>query len=385
MHTETDLITLSHAPECLDGIVNMPACRASTILFPNYEAYLQGERGGYPKPSYGRYGNPTQTALEAALAQVIGADHTITYPSGMAAIAASLQAFVKTGDHVLMVDNVYAPSRRYCDQEFHKFGVEVTYYDPLVGADIAKLIKPNTRVIYMESPGSLTFEVEDIDAMVAAAKKAGALTIMDCTWATPLYFKPFDHGIDVVMHSATKYIAGHSDLLMGVLACKKEHYKTLLYTTRNLGYVPSADDCYLALRGLRTMHVRLKQHEVNALKVAAWLKTQPQVSEVFHPALPGAPGHDMWKKYFKGSCGLFSFQVNESDEKKIGAFVDSLKLFGIGFSWGGFESLIITSDLSKVRSATKWPHKGTLVRVHIGLEHVDDLVADLAQGLKKLG
>lgn len=385
MHTETDLVTMAHAPESLQGIVNMPPCRASTILFKCLADFEAGDRGDWPLPVYGRYGNPTQLALQEALAKLDGAEHAIVFQSGMAAIAAGILAFVKTGDHVLMVDTVYGPSRRFCDQELKKFGVETTYYDPTIGAGIAGLMRENTRLVYMESPGSLTFEMQDVPAIVAEAKKRGIVTMSDNTWATPLHFRPFDFGIDVSMHSATKYICGHSDVLMGVLTCREEHYKRLLYTARNLGSGPSADDCYLALRGLRTMAVRMKQHRESTLKVARWLKERPEVGEVFYPALPGAPGHDLWKRDMTGACGLFAFQLQPVAQAKLAAFIDGLELFGIGYSWGGFESLLITCNLDKIRTARPWSHEGTLVRLHIGLEHVDDLIADLEAGFKRLG
>lgn len=384
MHTETELATLGLAPEHFDGMVNMPVCRASTILFKDLADFELADRGEYPKPVYGRYGNPTQMGFEKAIATLEGADHAIALSSGMAAIATSLAAFVQAGDHVLITDAVYGPTRRFCDQLLSRFGVEITYYDPKVGAGIASLIKPNTKVIFCESPGSLTFEVQDIPAISAEAHKRGAVVVVDSTWATPLYFKALAHGADVSMHSATKYISGHSDLLMGTLACKAEHYKLLQRTSSNFGSCPSADNCYLALRGLRTMLLRLERHQQSALKVAAWLKARPDVVEVYYPALPGAPGHDLWKRDMKGACGLFAVQLKPVAYKALEAFVNGLERFGLGYSWGGFESLITVSHLQKVRSATKWPHEGPLLRLHIGLEHVDDLIADLDAGFQRM-
>lgn len=381
---ETKLATLGLAPDIFDGIVNMPVCRASTILFKNLDQFEAGERGEYPLPTYGRYGNPTQIALEKAVAELEGADHAIVFSTGLAAIVAALFAFAKAGDHVLMVDTVYGSTRRFCDYELKRLGVEVTYYDPTIGAGISSLFKENTKVVYVESPGSLSFEMQDIPAISAEAKKRGIIVIADNTWATPLYFKAFEKGVDISMHSATKYIGGHSDMLMGTLTCKKEHYKQLIVTARNLGSSPSADNCFLALRGLRTMTLRLDKHYENSLKVAGWLKTLPQVEEVYYPALPGAPGHELWKRDMAGACGLFAFQMKPVSYEQLSSFIDGLEYFGLGFSWGGFESLIIPCHLNKVRSATTWPHEGPLIRLHIGLEHVDDLIEDLAAGFKRL-
>lgn len=383
MKTDTELATLGLAPECLDGIVNMPVTRASTILFKNLADFDAGSRGEYKLPTYARNGTPISHSLEAALAKLEGADHALVFPSGLSAISTALLAFTGHGDHVLMVDTVYTSTRPFCDQELIRFGVEITYYDPLIGASIAGLIRPNTRVIYLESPGSLTFEMQDIDVITAEAKKRGITVISDNTWATPLYFRPFDRGIDISMHSATKYISGHSDMLMGVLSCKSEHYAPLLRTARNLGLKAAPDTCYLALRGLRTMALRLKRHQESALQIAQWLKKRPEVVEVYYPALPGAPGHDLWKHYYTGACGLFSVQLKPMPHTALAALIDGLELFGIGFSWGGFESLIVPCYLQKVRSATQWPHEGPLLRLHIGLEHPDDLIRDLEQGLTR--
>lgn len=384
MNRETELVTLGLAPESFGGIVNIPPCRASTILFNNLADFEAGERGEWPLPVYGRYGNPTQLALESALATLDGAEHAITFQSGMAAIASSLLAFVQSGDHVLIADTVYSPTRRFCDQELKKFNVEATYYDPAIGAGIAALMRDNTKVVYLESPGSLTFEVQDISAIAAEAKKRGAVVISDNTWATPLHFRPFEHGIDVSMHSATKYICGHSDVLMGVLTCNKAHYKTLLYTARNLGSGPSADDCYLALRGMRTMAVRMRRHQESTLQIATWLKGRPEVTEVYYPALPGAPGHALWKQYYTGACGLFSFQLQPVSHARLTAFINGLERFGLGYSWGGFESLIIPCNLNKIRTTGEWPHAGPLIRLHIGLEHPEDLQRDLDAALTRL-
>lgn len=384
MHTDTKLATLSLAPESDMGVVNVPVHRASTILFKTLEDFEKADRGEWPLPSYGRYGTPSTLAFEEAIAALEGADYAIAHASGMAAIASSLTAFARTGDHVLMVDTAYGPNRRFCEGELKKYGVQVTYYDPTIGADIAALMQPNTRVVYLESPGSLTFEVQDIEAIADVAHNAGAIVISDNTWASPLHFRPFEHGIDISMHSATKYISGHSDLVMGVLSCKETHYKQLLKTCRNLGASPSADDCYLALRGLRTMGIRMQHQLHNALKVAVWLKARPEVEAVFYPPLEGDAGHALWKKYYTGGASLFSIALKPCSHAALSSFINGLRYFGLGYSWGGFESLLITFDPARVRTASTWAYKGPCLRFHIGLEHVDDIIADLSAGFDRL-
>lgn len=385
MKTETLLTHLGCAPESYGGIVNLPPHRASTILFSTLKDFEKADRGEWPLPSYGRYGTPSTLALEEALAKLDGADYSIVLGSGMAAIAVAVLAFVEAGDHILMVDTAYGPTRRLCEQKLKKLGVEVTYYDPTIGAGIAALMQPNTKAVYCESPGSLTFEMQDIPAIAEVAHAKGAIVIADCTWASPLYFRPFEKGVDVVMHSATKYISGHSDFVMGVLSCKKEHYKPLLHTYRNFGASPSADNCYLAMRGLKTMAVRMEKQMQNALTIARWLQTRPEVERVLYPMLEGDAGHTLWKRDFTGGASMFTMLLRpDISHAQLTAFVDGLALFGLGYSWGGYESLLITFDASKLRSATQWPHKGFGVRLHIGLEHVDDLKADLDAGFARM-
>jgi len=385
MHIDTQLSELGTAPEEFGGVVNMPPCRASTILFKNLKDFEAGERGEWPLPTYGRYGNPTQVALEEALAKLCKADHAIVTASGLAAIVAGISSCVSAGDHILVTDAIYGPARRYCDHELKKFGVEVTYYDPTIGGGIASLIQKNTKLVYVESPGSLTFEMQDVPAIAAAAHKAGALVMADCTWATPLFFDAHAHGVDIIMHSATKYIAGHSDLVMGVLACKAQLYKGLLRTVRNLGACPAADNCALALRGLRTLSLRMARHQESGLKVAHWLKARPEVAQVLHPALPGAPGHDLWKRDMTGTPSLFSAWLKPINHASLEKFFDSLHHFGLGYSWGGFESLAIPCKLDKVRTACPTQKDfGPLIRFHIGLENVEDLIGDLEKGFGRL-
>ncbi len=384
MKNETLLATLGSSPDDHHGVVNLPTYRASTILFPSYDAFMAADSGNWPTPIYGRYGTPSTMALEEALATVDHADHAIVTSSGLAAIIVSMMAFLKAGDHVLMVDSVYGSTRRFCDMELKRLGVDVQYYDPLVGGDIAALFKDNTRMVFVESPGSLTFEMQDIPAIAKAAKAKNILVVADSTWTTSLYFDAWKHGVDINIQSATKYISGHSDLVMGVITSKAEHYKRLHQTYKNFGMTPSGDNCFLALRGLRSMAVRLARHYDNAMKVANWLQTRPEVEEIFYPALPGSKGHDLWKRDCTGATSLFAFALKAVDEHKLAAMLDGLKLFGMGYSWGGYESLIVPVQIQKLRTATTWPLTGPLIRIHVGLEDVNDLIADLQAGFERL-
>jgi len=384
MKKETLLATLGSSPDDHHGVVNLPTYRASTILFPTYDAFIAADNGAWPTPIYGRYGTPSTMALEEAISQVDGSEKAIVTSSGLAAIVTVLLAYSKTGEHVLIPDNVYGSTRRFCDMELKRLGVDVEYYDPLVGANISKLIKDNTRLVFVETPGSLTFEMQDIPAIAAAAHAKNVLVVSDSTWGASLYFRAFEKGVDINIQSATKYISGHSDLVMGVITCSGEHYKRLSQTYKNLGMTPSGDNCFLALRGLRSLAVRLSRHYENAMKVATWLKAQPEVHEVLYPALPGAPGHDLWKRDFLGACSLFGVVLKTEDSRKVAAMFDGFELFGMGYSWGGYESLAVPVQLGKGRTATEWKYPGTLIRIHVGLEDVDDIIADLAAGLKRL-
>ena len=385
MKKETLFATLGTNPDTHRGVVNTPVYRASTILFPNLAAFEEADNGKCAYPTYGRYGTPSTDALEDTLAKLEGADHSIVTASGLSAIVASLAAFLSAGDHLLMTDSVYGPTRRFCDSELKRLGVEVTYYDPRIAAGIAGLIRDNTKVIFVESPGSLTFEMQDIPAISKEAHARGVVVIGDNTWGTPLFCNPFELGMDVSVHSATKYISGHSDLVMGVISCKTEHYKKLLRVYRNFGACPSGDSCYLALRGLRTMAVRMKQQYENALIVAKWLQARPEVAEVLYPALPNATGHDLWKRDFSGASSLFALVMKKNYSKiQLAALLDGIEYFGMGYSWGGFESLIIPCYPEKIRTATKWERGGNLLRVHVGLENTDDLIDDLNKGFERL-
>ena len=391
MHKDTLLATTGCAPERHRGAVNTPPYRASTILFPNLAEFEQAEQGLAPHPAYGRYGTISTDTLEASIAELEGADHAIVTSSGLAAIVLALTTFLKQGDHLLMVDTTYGCTRRFCESELKGMGVEVTYYDPLIGAGIATLMKPNTKVVYVESPGSITFEVQDIPAIAKAAHDKGAIVMGDNTWGTPIYMRPFDLGMDISIHSATKYIGGHSDLVMGTLSCKKAHYAALLRTYRNTGPCASGDNCFLAQRGLRTIALRLKQHYENGLTIAAWLQKRPEVEKVLHPALPGAPGHDLWKRDFSGACGLFTIVLKEGYPPSVppasgglAKMLDHMDYFGMGYSWGGFESLMIPITPKKIRTATQWAYPGQALRLHIGLEDPDDLMRDLERGFERL-
>jgi cystathionine beta-lyase len=368
------------------GIVNPPVYHASTVLFPTLAALEESVRhlNEPGRVHYGRYGTPTVFALEEAVARLEGGEQAIALPSGLAAITVALTAFLGAGDHLLMVDTVYGPVRKFCDNHLARFGVETTYYDPLIGDGIAALIRPDTRVVYLESPGSLTFEVQDVPAIAAAARAAGAVVVMDNTWATPLFCKPFGLGVDVSIHAATKYIVGHSDAMLGLVVTRDALFPTLKATAHGFGHAAAPDDCYLALRGFRTLSVRLQRHQATGLILARWLLQRPEVARVLHPALPDAAGHALWKRDFSGASGLFGVILNSFPKSAVAAMVDGMTLFGMGFSWGGYESLILPVRPESVRSATRWTAPGPTLRVHAGLEDPEDLIADLAAGFDRL-
>lgn len=369
-------------PDRQGAIVNPPVWRASTILFDDVAHLRAAGRDTHESLYYGRRGTPTAWALADALTEMEpGAAGTMLYPSGVAAIAGALLAILKPGDQILMVDSVYDPSRSMCNGLLSDFDVETLYYDPLIGAGIADLITDRTAVIFLESPGSLTFEVQDIPAIVSAAQARGILTVIDNTWATPLYFPALAHGIDISVMACTKYIVGHSDVMMGSVTANARCWPRVRARAYGLGQTVSADDAALTLRGLRTLAVRLERHRTSALAVAEWLAARPEVGRVLHPALQSCPGHAEWARDFSGSTGLFSFSLAGGGEKERAAFVDSLTLFGIGYSWGGFESLALPIDPRPIRSARPWADQHPLVRLQIGLEDPADLIADLEKGL----
>ena len=383
IHDETRLVSGGRRPEWTGPIVNAPIHRASTILFEDTAALKRGAgRNADGDFHYGRRGTPTQWSLAEALTELEpGAEGTMLYPSGVAAIAGALLAVLRAGDELLMVDSVYGPTRAFCDHVLGGMGIATRYYDPLVGAGIADLVTERTAAIFLESPGSLTFEVQDIPAIVAVARARGIVTLLDNTWATPLFFPAIAAGIDLTILACTKYIVGHSDAMLGSVTATKAHYPALRRTAQLFGQHVSPDDAYLAARGLRTLAVRLRQHEAGALAVARWLETRPEVARVLHPALPSCPGHDEWARDFRGASGLFAFVLNGGGDRSRSALIDGLAHFGIGYSWGGFESLALPVDPAGLRTATRWNARGPAIRLHIGLEHPDDLIADLAAGL----
>jgi cystathionine beta-lyase len=384
---ETRLVHAGRHPEDQHGVVNTPVYHASTVLSPTLADWEQKHKdyvAGKPGVYYGRHGTPTLAALEEAIADIEGGYRSMLYPSGLAACACALIAYVRAGDHVLISDSAYGPMRRAGWRFLKRFGVECQFYDPLLGAGIAALMRPNTTAVVVEAPGSLTFEMQDIPAIAAVAHRHGATVIMDNTWATPLYFKPFVHGVDVSIHAATKYIVGHSDAMLGVVTTTQEAWKRLQETHVDLGQTAGPDDVFLALRGLRTMAVRLKQHGETGLALAAWLSARPEVERVMHPALPGDPGYAIWKRDFTGASGLFGVVLKPVTREKFAAFIDGLALYGIGASWGGFESLAMPFNPADVRNATKWPHAGPAFRIHAGLENIDDLIADLDTGFARM-
>jgi cysteine-S-conjugate beta-lyase len=363
------------------GIINPPVYHASTVLSPTMDALLNKADA---KVRYGRRGTPTTFALEDAMSELERAHGTVLAPSGKAAITMTLSALVEPGDHILMTDSAYAPTRSFANTFLKRFGIETEYYDPLIGAGIQNLFRDNTRLIWTESPGSQTFEVQDIPAIVAAARDADVITVMDNTWAGGYFFKPLDHGVDISVQAATKYIVGHSDVMMGTIACNEATFDKVKAGNDTFGMCTGPDDVYLALRGLRTIGARMPAHHRNALQVAEWLQQRPEVTRVMYPALPQDPGHAIWSRDFTGASGLFGFVINTNEQKKIAAFLDDLKLYGMGSSWGGYESLMLPSWPNKNRSATKWDAEGQTMRVHVGLEDAGDLIADLDAGFDRL-
>jgi cystathionine beta-lyase len=382
MKDDTLLVTGGRAPDGHQGAVNPPIYRASTILYPNVEAFEAPRqlRGVY----YGRGGVPTTFALEDAIAALEGAAGAVVTGSGKTAIAQALLTFLEAGDHLLMVDTAYAPTRQFCDRVLSRYGVETTYYDPWIGAEIESLMRPETKVVFLEAPGSLTFEMQDVPALARAAHARGLVVMLDNTWATPLYFKALQYGVDISIHAATKYIGGHSDLLMGIAAANEEHYPRLRRGMQDLGCYVSPDDCYLALRGLRTLSVRLERHQANALKLMTWLKDRPEVERVLYPALPDDPGHALWRRDFQGASGLFGILLKPCPDEAWHALVEGLELFGLGASWGGYESLIMPNRPERYRTATAWDASFPSIRIHAGLEDPDDLIADLEAGFARL-
>jgi len=378
---ETTLVAGGRRKEWRRKLVNVPVERASTILFDSV-ADMKRSKAALGVYSYGLQGTATHWALAEALTELEpGAAGTALFSSGLGAITTSLLAVVKPGDEVLVPDHIYGPTRRFCDDFLKRYGVATRYYDPLVGSDIAGLISSDTRAIMLESPGSLTMEVQDVPAICAVARDRGIPTLIDNTWATPLFFPALAAGVDITILAATKYVGGHADVMLGAVSATAKYFEPIQRLGWDLGHSVSADDAWLGSRGLRTMAVRLKQHQDSALRIAQWLKSRPEVGLVLHPALADCPGHEFWQRDFTGASGLFSFELKGADADARAAFVERLKLFGIGYSWGGYESLAIVAD--PVRTVTKSPAP-SLIRIHVGLENCDDLIADLTQALQQL-
>ena len=379
----TKVVTAGRDPKSYHGFVNPPVYHASTVLYPSADDFV-ARRARY---QYGRRGTPTTEALERAIAELEGPQcaGVALVPSGLAAIATALLSAVKAGDHILVTDSAYEPTRKFCEQVLTRFGVTTSYYDPLIGSGIASLLQGNTRAVFTEAPGSLSFEMQDIGAIAQAAHAKGALVLMDNTWATPLYFRPLDHGVDLAIQAGTKYIGGHSDVMLGTVSANAAAFPALKSTAGLCGLCEGPDDVYLGLRGLRTLAVRLERHYQSGLAIAKWLEQRPEVLRLLHPALPSHPGHAIWQRDFSGASGLFSMVLKPVPQKAVHAFLDTLDLFGIGASWGGYESLAIPFDCTRVRTATSWAPGGPTVRFHIGLEAVEDLIADLEGGFAAMG
>ncbi|MCP4780210.1 MAG: cystathionine beta-lyase [Hyphomicrobium sp.] len=375
----TEVVHLGRDPATAHGFVNPPVYRGSTVIFPTVEKLWKRDQ----EYTYGRTCTPTVKALEEAIAQIEGGVATELTASGYQAVSTTIFAFVESGDHILVSDSVYYPTRRFCDRLLTKLGVETTYYDPVIAAGIDKLVRPNTRLIFTESPGSQTFEVQDIPAIAAVAKKRKLWLLLDNTWASPLYFRPFDHGVDVSIQAATKYIVGHADAMLGAITSNERAAKLVANAKDVLGVCPGSEETYLGQRGLRTLATRLAQHQKSGLEMARWLEARPEVARVLHPALPSHPQHEIWKRDFLGASGLFGVILQPTSKKALAAMLDNLELFGMGFSWGGYESLVIPFDPTSYRTATRWQAEGPALRLHIGLEDVEDLKADLEAGFAR--
>jgi len=379
---ETRLVHAGRDSASHGGMVNTPVFRGSTILSDSLGEWESRKLPGNPYASYGRFGTPTTRALETTLADLEGGFKSIVFPSGLAACTHSLLALVRPGDHVLMTDSVYGPTRAFALTVLKRFGVETEFFDPLIGAGIRAQIRPDTRAVFVESPGSATFEVQDIPAIATEAHKVGAFVVMDNTWASPLFFKPFEHGVDISIQAATKYLVGHSDALLGAATANERAWPLLQIAAHDFGQTAGPDDLYLALRGMRTLSVRLHRHWENAVLLAEVLERHPLVEQVMHPALRSSPGHALWRRDFTGASGLFAMALKPIGREALAVFFDSLELFGIGLSWGGYESLVLPMD-APARAVRPWTPAGPLVRVHAGLESCTDLIQDMLSALDR--
>lgn len=375
---ETKVVTAGRRPFDHHGAVNPPVYHASTMLHRTVESL---ENRGQPY-TYGRRLTPTIEAFQNAICELEGGAGTLLCPSGLQACTLAILSAVSAGDHILVTDSVYGPTRTFCDKTLARFGITTTYFDPAIGAGIEKLFRPNTKAVFTESPGSLTFEIQDIPAITECANANGIIVILDNTWATPVFFNAFRHGVDISVMAATKYIVGHSDAMMGTVTANARTLKQVRDTHGNLGLCTGPDDINLAQRGLRTLAIRLDRHQKNAMMVATWLQSRAEVRQVLHPALPDCPGHEIWKRDFTGASGLFGVELQPFTSEAIAAMLNGLALFGMGWSWGGYESLIVTAHPH--RTAKPLTHNGPLLRLHIGLEDPEELIEDLASGFNRL-
>ena len=386
MKKNTKIVNAGRSKKWTNGVVNPPITRASTVVFDSVAEMNNALKNRHNQTMvYGRRGTNTSFAFSDAMVEIEGGAGCALYPSGTAAITNAILAFVNQGDHILMVDSAYEPTRDYCDKILAKMGVTTTYYDPMIGTDIDKLIQENTRLVFLESPGSLTMEVQDVPSISEIAHKHNCIVMLDNTWGAGINFRPFDYGVDVSVQAATKYIVGHSDVMLGTATAIEKYWPQLRDYSYLMGQCTSPDDLYLALRGIRTLSVRLKQHQQTAMKVAQWLSSRPEVANILHPAFESCPGHEFFKRDFKGSNGLFSFTLNRGNQAALTAFLDGLNHFKMGYSWGGFESLILgITNVNSIRTATKFNCEFPLIRLHIGLEDADDLIQDLTLGFDRL-
>jgi cystathionine beta-lyase len=380
LRSRSRLVHLGRDREQSQGFVNVPPFRGSTVLYPDV-ATLRSRAQRY---TYGTHGTPTTEALASAWSDISGASGTVLVPSGLAAIVVALLTALNAGDHLLMTDSAYGPARAFANATLKRMGIETTYYDPQIGAGIEALMRPNTKAVLTESPGSQTFEIQDVPAVAEVAQAHGACVLMDNTWATPLFFPPHAHGVDMAIEAGTKYLSGHSDLLIGLVSANEAWFKRLKHTTDLMAIPAGPEDVFLALRGLRTMELRLREAERQGLALATWLRERPEVLRVVHPALPDHPGHGIWKRDFKGSSGLFSVILKPASEAAVAAFLDALELFGLGYSWGGYESLAVPFDCTSYRTATRWAPGGPAIRFSVGFEDIEDLKADLDRGFARL-
>jgi len=386
MRKDTKIINAGRKSKWTRGVVNPPVERASTVVFDSVKQMQHATANRANQVLfYGRRGTSTSFAFQDAMLDIEGGEGCALYPSGTAAITNAILSFVKTGDHILMVDTAYEPTRDFCDKMLKNIGVEVTYYDPLVGKGIERLIKANTSIIFLESPGSITMEVQDVPAIAEIAHQHNCIVMLDNTWGAGVNFKPFDYGVDISIQAATKYIVGHSDVMLGTAVATEKYWPQLRENSYLMGQCTSPDDLYLALRGIRTLGVRLKQHQASTLKVANWLATRDEVDVILHPAFESCPGHEFFQRDFEGSNGLFSFVLTRGDQISLNALLDGMSHFKMGYSWGGFESLILgNTNVGRLRTVTQWKYSAPLIRLHIGLEDVDDLIEDLERGFDRL-